>query len=53
MKVKAAVVNGVNQPYTFETLNLAELKDDDFPYFRASERAYRWLKKHVENEEKE
>ena len=32
---------------------IAELKDDDFPYFRASERAYRWLKKHVENEEKE
>lgn len=29
MKVKAAVVNGVNQPYTFETLNLAELKDDE------------------------
>lgn len=23
------MVNGVNQPYTFETLNLAELKDDE------------------------
>ena len=31
---------------------IAELKDDDFPYFPASERAYRWLKKHIELEEK-
>jgi aryl-alcohol dehydrogenase len=29
MKVKAAVISEINQAYRFETLNLAELKDDE------------------------
>lgn len=29
MKVKAAVISEINQSYTFETLNLAELKSDE------------------------
>lgn len=32
---------------------VAELSDKDFPYFPASQRAYRWLKKHIENSSKE
>lgn len=32
---------------------IAELTDPDFPFYDASQRAYCWLKKHVENEEKE
>lgn len=32
---------------------IAELTDPDFPYYPASQRAYCWLKKHVEEEEKE
>ena len=30
---------------------LSELSDKDFPYYPASERAYCWLKKHIELEE--
>ena len=30
---------------------LSELMDDDFPFYPASQRAYCWLKKHIENEE--
>lgn len=33
--------------------SIAELMDDDFPFYDASKRAYYWLKKHIENEEKE
>jgi hypothetical protein len=29
---------------------IAELSDDDFPFYPASQRAYCWLKKHIENE---
>lgn len=29
---------------------VAELTDPDFPYYPASQRAYCWLKKHLENE---
>lgn len=28
---------------------ISELSDKDFPYFPSSQRAYRWLKKHIEN----
>lgn len=31
---------------------LAELTDSDFPFYAASQRAYWWLKKHIENAEK-
>ena len=31
---------------------IAELTDPDFPYYPASQRAYYWLKKHIEQEEK-
>jgi hypothetical protein len=31
---------------------ISELTDIDFPYYHASQRAYYWLKKHIENEEK-
>lgn len=31
---------------------IAELTDPDFPYYPASQRAYCWLKKHVEQNEK-
>ena len=30
---------------------VAELTDGDFPFYPASQRAYCWLKKHIENEE--
>ena len=30
---------------------ISELTDDDFPFYPASQRAYKWLKKHIENEE--
>ena len=30
---------------------IAELTDDDFPFYPSNERAYRWLKQHVINEE--
>lgn len=29
---------------------ISELTDDDFPFYDASQRAYCWLKKHIENE---
>lgn len=29
---------------------IAELSDDDFPFYPASQRAYCWLKKHIEND---
>lgn len=29
---------------------ISELSDEDFPFYPASQRAYCWLKKHVENE---
>ena len=32
---------------------ISELTDPDFPYYPASQRAYCWLRKHVEEEEKE
>lgn len=32
---------------------ISELTDSDFPFYPASQRAYFWLKKHVENEEKD
>ena len=32
---------------------IAELTDPDFPYYPASQRAYCWLKKHVEEDEKD
>lgn len=28
---------------------ISELSDKDFPYFPSSQRAYKWLKKHIEN----
>lgn len=31
---------------------VSELTDGDFPFYQASQRAYYWLKKHIENEEK-
>lgn len=31
---------------------IAELTDDDFPFYPSSSRAYCWVKKHVENSEK-
>lgn len=31
---------------------IAELTDPDYPFHNASQRAYFWLKKHIENEEK-
>lgn len=31
---------------------VAELNDKDYPFYPASQRAYCWLKKHIENEEK-
>lgn len=31
---------------------ISELSDEDYPFEDASQRAYYWLKKHVENEEK-
>lgn len=31
---------------------IAELTDSDYPFHPASQRAYFWLKKHIENEEK-
>ena len=31
---------------------ISELTDPDFPYYPASQRAYCWLKKHVEEEER-
>lgn len=30
---------------------ISELTDEDFPFYPASQRAYCWLKKHVENDE--
>ena len=32
---------------------VSELTDEDFPFYPSSQRAYCWLKKHIENEEKE
>lgn len=32
---------------------ISELTDKDFPFYPASQRAYRWLKKHIENDSKE
>ena len=32
---------------------ISELTDADFPYYPASQRAYCWLKKHVEHDEKD
>lgn len=32
---------------------IAELTDTDYPFYPASQRAYCWLKKHVENKEKD
>ena len=31
---------------------LAELMDNDFPFYSASQRAYYWVKKNIENQEK-
>ena len=31
--------------------SIAELTDSDFPFYPASQRAYQWLKKHIENDE--
>lgn len=32
---------------------ISELTDSDFPFYPASERAYYWLKKHIEKDEQE
>lgn len=32
---------------------ISDLTDTDYPFYDASQRAYCWLKKHIENEEKE
>ena len=39
-------------PTTIIKYAISELTDHDFPYYHASKRAYCWLKKHVEHEEK-
>ena len=32
---------------------ISELKDKDFPFYDASQRAYCWLKKHIQNKEQD
>lgn len=39
------------EPSTIIRYAIAELSDKDFPFYDASQRAYCWLKKHIENEE--
>ena len=41
----------INSQETIIRYAIAELTDDDFPFYDASQRAYCWLKKHIENEE--
>lgn len=40
-----------NEPSTIIRYAIAELTDEDFPFYDASQRAYCWLKKHIENDE--
>ena len=40
-------------PNTIIKYAISELTDDDFPFYPASQRAYCWLKKHIELSEQE
>lgn len=40
-----------NEPSTIIRYAISELTDEDFPFYDASQRAYCWLKKHIENED--
>lgn len=40
-----------NEPSTIIRYAISELTDEDFPFYDASQKAYCWLKKHIENEE--
>lgn len=40
-----------NEPSTIIRYAISELTDEDFPFYDASQRAYCWLKKHIENDE--
>lgn len=43
----------VSEPSTILKYAISELSDKDFPYYAPDKRAYYWLKKHIENEERE
>lgn len=41
----------INDTPTIIRYAISELTDDDFPFYDASQRAYYWLKKHIEKSE--
>lgn len=40
----------INDSQTIIRYAISELTDEDYPFYDASQRAYCWLKKHIENE---
>lgn len=41
----------INDAGSIIKYTISELTDEDFPFYPASQRAYCWLKKHIENDE--